>query len=339
MSVQFRCPQCQRKLNAPRHKVGRRVRCPSCRQAIIVPDEQRAAVGESQAAAVGKVQHGGVPDGPAAFATVAAPPRSPEPPVLPEPPQPPELPASDSASGEPPGLPPAPPPAPPSDDLVVYDEPPLFVDDEGGYGGMGSLPTSELIGVPRRMLYAQAVLIVLVAVGGLVVGFVLGRYGAPLTATDAAPEPISIGGVVSYRNAAGQTVADSGAVVVVVPINQPPVPSQRPMMDGFGPLSAAPPPDHPVLRAIASQGGAYVRANQEGRFEATLPQRGQYGVLLISRHAQRSAEAAFEPNELAAMLEHLGRVPNLIGDQKHHWSTAPLRDGSQLAHDFGATAR
>ncbi len=53
MPIQFRCPECQRRLAAPRRKAGAALHCPSCQALIAVPEEEPASDGTEATAGSG----------------------------------------------------------------------------------------------------------------------------------------------------------------------------------------------------------------------------------------------------------------------------------------------
>jgi hypothetical protein len=193
------------------------------------------------------------------------------------------------------------------------------------------------VSFPRRLLYIHALVFGLVMAGVFTLGYFVGRDpwrrlgGGPSSGSTG---PIAVDGRVTYANRADEQVGDDGAVIIALPRARQPSRTEKPSLSGLGPLDPSPPDNDPVLEAIATLGGAYVRADQEGRFRLALPQSGDYYLLYISRNASRGQSTEISRQDRAAMGEYFTSATELIGRQRHAWLLKTLDADSDASHSF-----
>lgn len=200
----------------------------------------------------------------------------------------------------------------------------------------------DLVPIPRAMLYAQGVLIAATALVAFILGYVIGSGGAPPPEADnaaAAPlaGPVRIEGRLSYERPDGETAADAGSIVILLPERR--VPDERIPVAGL--RTDGPPLDEnaPLAQAIESLGGACQRTDQRGRFLLTLPEPGRYYVLRISRAAQRPGGDPIPGEDLGEMNRFFQPAADLVARQKYTWSLEDFTASRNLIHNFGPSGR
>lgn len=198
---------------------------------------------------------------------------------------------------------------------------------------------THLVAVSRGVIYAQGVLLAVVAVLAFAIGYLVGGGGEKgarkSSSAIAEPDvgPARVTGRIVYETADGQPTADSGAVVIVVPAGR--FPDESIPIEG---IRATDPPagdEHAAVRAIHSLGGHYLRADVEGQIDFAVAEPGRYHVLCISNHVQRPGSQSPSPSDLEAVGNIFAPAPALLGEQKYAWETRDLADGSNVDHNFG----
>jgi hypothetical protein len=191
------------------------------------------------------------------------------------------------------------------------------------------------ISFPRRLIYLHATLLAIGLAGAFGVGYWAGRNAS--SKADSSPaqaSPIALDGRVTYRDAATELAGDNGAVVVAFPRARRPGRTEKPSLAGLGPLDPSPADNDPVIEAVAAQGGAYFRADSEGRFRLVLPQPGEYYLLFVSRHVTRPQNDDVRREHLAEMGEYFTGALELIGRQQYSWSLRDLDAESIVSQSF-----
>ena len=191
------------------------------------------------------------------------------------------------------------------------------------------------ISFPRRLIYFHAALLALVLGGAFGLGYWVGRDQRPSADSSAAQtSPIALDGRATHIGPVGDQAGDDGAVVMALPRARRPGRTEKPSLAGLGPLDPSPADNDPVLEAVVTQGGAYFRADSEGRFRLVLPQPGEYYLLFISRHATRPDGDEVRREHLAEMGEYFTGALELIGRQQYSWSLRNLEADSNVSHAF-----
>ena len=190
----------------------------------------------------------------------------------------------------------------------------------------------DRVSVPRVMLYAQGALLGVLALVCFSIGLLTGGafFSTPSGAPSAA-QPCVISGAVTY-SAGNRTLVDAGAVVIAVP--QVDELDERAPVSGLRPLDPEPRPMHRGVEIIRSIGGAYGRADDKGRFELRLPNRGSYFVLVISRRAQHPTVAGVKTADLLKMGRYFDVPADLIGKQKYQWTAEIIRGDRKFNAEF-----
>jgi hypothetical protein len=183
--------------------------------------------------------------------------------------------------------------------------------------------------VPRYVVYAQGGLLAAIALSSLVIGVLLGRSFAPRPASEAAPRECLVSGSVTYR-AGARTRPDRGAVVVLIPLTADAAGERAPVA-GLRPSDSPPAADNRGLGVIRQLGGAYTRADANGRFEVRIPA-NRYWRLVIS-HNQRAQGAAGE-SAIRMLSRYFDDAADLVEDREYQWSQQAIADDVQWEIEF-----
>ena len=295
MPIRFYCKRCNQLLGIASRKAGSEIQCPKCGVSQVVPGEEAAAA----AMAMNR------------FAGSAT--------------------AVDN-----------------SEDLVVYDDRPAAIETAPRprtEAVAAPTPTSSaepepgqpvprgLILFPRRTLYVQALLFLVLAVVALTLGYLIGRgdadYQLQVEQEEAARERVPIRGELVCKSADGQVIGDENAVIIVLPEGK--LPEQKLSFRNIRPRDPMPNPvpDPPPknVRLIRELGGQYVRADAKGDFFTVLPDQGAYRILIVSGHAERPGAADIDEIDLNEIGDYFEMPEHLIGRQQYRWMKDEINVG------------
>jgi hypothetical protein len=174
----------------------------------------------------------------------------------------------------------------------------------------------NLVAVPRLVLYVQGVMLGVVALVSFALGVIVGGSSGGDRQTAGQPIPCAIDGTVSITTSTFQVIPDDGAQVFALPVGRTPEP--RAKIEGLRPEDAPPEADHEGLAALRSIAGGYARTNAEGRFHLSLPDVGDYYLLVVSRRASRSGGEPVPIDHMAQLGSYFQPpVGELVGDRKY----------------------
>lgn len=169
---------------------------------------------------------------------------------------------------------------------------------------------SETIPVPRWVVYVQASLLGIIATSFFVFGLAVGS-NTPGSGRGPAPDSdVRISGTVLFeRN--GIEEVDESAVVMLLPVSARPDPRPDPQTlvpARFVPL------DNSSIEIIRDLGGAVVRVNRSGRFQATVRGGRSYWLLIVSRN-QSAGPQTIDKQMRADLGGFFFPVENLLQDR------------------------
>lgn len=175
----------------------------------------------------------------------------------------------------------------------------------------------NLVAVPRVVLYVQGVMLGLVALASFTIGVIVGGSGGEGDSPAASqPIPCAIDGTVSITTSTFQVIPDDGAQVFALPVGREPEP--RAMIEGLRPQDPPPEDSHEGLAAIHSIRGGYARTNAEGRFHLSLPDVGDYYLLIVSRNANRSQGEEVPVDDIVKLGTYFTPpAGDLVGNKKY----------------------
>ncbi len=188
---------------------------------------------------------------------------------------------------------------------------------------------ADMILYRRRTFYVQAVLLVVIAVVFFGTGYFIGRgdatYEMQTEAEQAAKQRIPIQGVLEYDSGGSKWACDENAVVIALPAGK--VPANKIPIQDLRPGAAAPGEESRAVKTIRALGGAYTRADAEGKFYMVVPGEGTYQLLLISAHTRRGAGVEINDLELDDMDAFFSMSAELIGRFDYRWTTEEVKEG------------
>jgi hypothetical protein len=336
MPIRFACPQCHQKLSVSSRKAGTSADCPRCKQKLSIPtpppEPERPVPVRPQVEAPQGTGDRGLGTG-----------DEKQPPVARD--QGPEAAGFD--------------PAPLAERMTVAEtaiavaepppqaEDPIWTPDPAGYEGMelvydttespvSSQPAfaehTELVAIPRYVLYLQGGLIGVVALVAFAIGMLAG--GAILTQppVPAAPQPVVISGSVTYASGPRQ-LPDEGAVIALIPQTQT-KPDEKAPVAGLRPDDPTPGETHRGIAILQSLGGGYTRADANGRFQLQLPNRGRYLVLVVSSRSQLRSIEDIQTGDILKLGPFFDNAADLLGNHRYQLTEEFFRSDSELPVAF-----
>jgi hypothetical protein len=315
MPIRFACPHCHQKLSVSSRKAGTSADCPRCKKKLSIPTpppevklpaapvvvaEQQEDRGQrtedsSRKSAAETFDAARLAEKLAESETAVA---------VAEPPQQPE-------------------PAPEAENAV-------WTPDPAGYEGMElvydtaeastvSQPAfaehTELVAIPRYVLYLQGGLLGVVALVAFTIGMLAG--GAILTQppAPAAAQACVIRGSVTYASGPRQ-LPDEGAVIAVLPQSQA-KPDERAPVAGLRPEDPTPGDTNRGIAVLRDLGGAYTRTDANGRFELQVPNRGRYLVLVVSNRSLLRSVEQIQTGDILKIAPYFDDAADLLGNHRY----------------------
>ncbi len=349
MPIRFHCKRCEQLLGIASRKVGSEIECPKCGFAQTVPNEEAAAVAMALRTA-GAVSNAA--EAPAEFAVYddapepveldpprgrrqrrreAAPDSQPSPSQVPAP-QPRPKKKRRPSEEAPPG-PQPPDAAPPVAEPETVREP---------AEPSGPTVPGGMILFPRRTLYVQGGLVLVLALVFFGTGYFIGRGSATLELEleqqAALRQRTLVEGRLVYRPEPQRVAGDAGAVVIALPAGAAP---ETPIsIHGIRPQDPEPPQSLRSVRLLDELGGAYTRTNAEGHFDMVVPDQGEYYILLISRNTIRPRDANPDEADLLEIGRYFTMPERLISRHQYRWAKHDVHGGMlPIEFDFGEAGR
>ena len=222
-------------------------------------------------------------------------------------------------------------------EFVVYDDEVEWVyedDEPDADTGPATATDINRVLVPRNVLYMQGILLAVVALVSFVLGVMVGGGGKPTQVADKPPQPCILSGEVVYRTGGGRNRPDDGSVVLVVPTNDRPAPTNKAVIEGLRPGDPLPREDSDNLRIIRAIGGDYVRTDNNGQYQIRLPDTGRYFVLVVSKNAYRGAGDEIDKVDIAQLGRYVQPPTDLLGDSKYLWREVTMSENRTLDFTF-----
>ncbi len=354
MPIRFHCRRCEQLLGIASRKVGSQIECPKCGSTQTVPTAEAAAVAMTLRASQG---NSNPVEAEEEFAVYDDAPESVEiaparrggrrresPPVQP----PAAAPAPDRAAA------PAPDRAAPSGAAPPASEPrpakrrghakrtmhPRDAQEAAEPSGV-TVPGGMIL-FPRRTLYVQGALVIVLALVFFGTGYFIGRGNATLEMAleqeAALRERTLVEGRLVYRPEPQRIAGDDRAVVVALPAGVAP---ETPIsIHGMRPQDPDPPQSLRSLRLLGELGGAYTRTNAEGHFDMIVPDQGEYYILIVSRNIVRPRGTDPDEADLLEIGSYFTMPERLISRYEYRWAKYDVRGGMPpIEIDFGEASR
>jgi hypothetical protein len=191
---------------------------------------------------------------------------------------------------------------------------------------------TELVAIPRYVLYLQGGLLAVVALVAFAIGMLAG--GAILTQppAPAAPQPIVISGSVTYASGPRQ-LPDEGAVIAILPQTQS-KPDEKASVVGLRPDDPTPGDTNRGIAILRDLGGAYARADANGRFRVQLPDRGRYLVLVVSSRSQVRSIEDIQTGDILKLGPYFDNAADLLGHHRYQVKEEFFRSDRELPVAF-----
>lgn len=213
---------------------------------------------------------------------------------------------------------------------------------EAPLGELSQLPEGKVL-ISRSLLFFQFVFFVLCVVAAFVGGYVLGQVDAPQKRVTEVEEPkdqpppgdpVTLEGRVILQETNVVVTPDAGAVVLLFPADS--LPDEPLPVVGLAPSQQQDLVHEQSAARLEAFGGAETRANRDGEYSLTVPDQGDYFLLLISKQAERS-QAEISESDLALLQRYFEDPRKLIGDQEYFLKEYPLNEPlrSFPPHAFG----
>ncbi|MDZ7617381.1 MAG: hypothetical protein U1E05_10270 [Patescibacteria group bacterium] len=340
MPIRFHCKRCDQLLGIASRKIGNEIECPKCGLGQIVPSEEAAAaaaalrLARSPSGPVEADEDFAVYDDAPEPVAVAAVVRREKPTAAPtEPTAPPTEPAHVSkraakrASAT----------AKRSTPRKSIAAPPVSTGPEPAEVPRLAIPGGMIL-FPRRTLYVQGVLVVVLALVFFGTGYFIGRGNATLQLAieheASLRERTLIEGRLVYRSEPQELAGDERAVIIALPASAGPVSPIS--IHGLRPQDPDPPQSLRSLQLLDELGAVYGRANAEGRFDTIVPDRGEYYILLISRNAGRPQGTQPDEGDMLELGRYFITPERLVSRYKYRWSKHDVHGGMPpIEIDFG----
>ena len=187
---------------------------------------------------------------------------------------------------------------------------------------LGAAYSADLVSISRRVLYAQAVVIAMIAAIFFMAGYVIApgktkTVDTPVEKKERFGKTVDVYGKITFKDAVGGFGYDAGAVVILLPKDSDP--SDRFASKGLRPTDATPDNDDAGAKAIEFLGGAYLRADENGEIDMEI-RSGRYHVLVISSSAQRDEGRKIRKQDVESLKKFFADPSSLIGDQRYKWT-------------------
>ncbi|HJT33465.1 MAG TPA: hypothetical protein VJ783_15585 [Pirellulales bacterium] len=189
--------------------------------------------------------------------------------------------------------------------------------------------------VSRKVVYAQAALMAVVALAALTAGYLIGRSArstAPSSDAVASGEPVALEGHIGYTFATDASEPDAGAVIAVLPAKTQPARKLEASLFHPGAAEAS---TVAARDALESLGGALAKAGDDGHFQLVVPRPGEYYLLIVSSHAERPSDQPISRKHFAKLSGYFDAPAQAIDDKRYAWLSRRLTGAPPpVRHEF-----
>jgi len=183
------------------------------------------------------------------------------------------------------------------------------------------MPADKIL-FPRRMLYVEALLYLLIAAASFGLGYLIGRNGhlKPAlqdAANNGGQQVVPVEGTVMYVPLQGKERPEAGDVVILLPDGKTldkPIP-----IAGLHPEDPEPDKNSPAVRSLIAAGGVLGRTNEKGHFQLTAPQAGKYNVLILSQQGKRELAGQEQKKDLKDLDKYFDSPDDLLNSKPYKW--------------------
>lgn len=222
-------------------------------------------------------------------------------------------------------------------EFTVYDDEDselIYETDDDQSAAAVESADAALVAVPRWVLYAQGILLGIVALVAFTLGILVGGVTSNGSGGDEEEVgPVTLSGKVTYVDSGDNQAFDEGTVVIAVPSNAKP--EEKIETEGLRPDDDGSWQNHRGVLAVRELGGDATRVNIDGNYRLRLAGPDSYHVLIISRHARAPDGATPDLEHLARMGGYFKASLDLIQPQKYHWENKRVMKDTSFDYDFG----
>jgi DNA-directed RNA polymerase subunit RPC12/RpoP len=323
--IEFRCHHCGRRLRTSRHKIGKQVVCPRCRQKTLVelPNKEPAAhFVDSAAVEAPPIEAPPIETAPIETAPIETVPVE----TAPLEPTRRHEPIADSPRTLDAAAPPtaAPPTAAPPTAAPPTAAPPSTGAPTEATHSSASAPASTLA-LSRTTVLALVLLTAILPLAGFAMGWLAGR-AVPADSEAAPRQPCLLSGQVLLPT--GE--ADADAVVVLLSDRNTPSSIERFPANLLLPSAQPIEPTDILFKNMRSHDADATRSDSNGRFTVRPPDHGAYYLLVLSTK-QNDEPNAIPRADIAQMGRYVDRPADLIRNHRYRWTDLKIT-GDRLDH-------
>ncbi len=183
------------------------------------------------------------------------------------------------------------------------------------------MPADKIL-FPRRMLYVEALLYLLIAAASFGLGYLIGRNGhlKPAIqdgANNGGQQVVPVEGSVTWVPLRGKEQPEAGDVVILLPDGKTldkPIP-----IAGLRPEEPEPDKNSPTVRSLIAAGGVLTRTNEKGHFQLVAPQPGKYNVLILSQQVNRELAGQEQMKDRKDLERYFDLPGDLLKNKLYKW--------------------
>jgi hypothetical protein len=179
---------------------------------------------------------------------------------------------------------------------------------------------SAMLSISRKVVYCQAALLGLAAIGFFSFGVFVGYFSADRRPNEQTAFECRLSGSVICRSD-GDLTADTGAVVCVLPRHKRPLktmPGGLVNPDSFRDL------DNAAVDAIGELGGAVGKVDENGSFDVLIDAKYgagiNYYVLVVSKDKRGVDTKQITPRQVEVIGAFFDPIEDLIEDRSYFWT-------------------
>jgi len=186
----------------------------------------------------------------------------------------------------------------------------------------------DVVVVTRSVVIMQGSLLILLALVGFVSGYFVARSYGP--ASSHTPQPSFITGIVQFQRGNERVAADQGAVVLLLPVESSVDRYSKLPVYGLRPQDAGNDANATDSEALRALGGDLCRATGEGFYHLRVRDTGDYFLLYLSAHLERTETEPLDRQMLAELGRYVDRANELIGPNAFVWKRITIEHDLEL---------
>jgi hypothetical protein len=292
MSIRFSCVNCGQRLSVGQHKAGQQATCPKCKTQLQIPP-QTAPQNSPPVTSLPPTQLTG--NAPQPMRTIAF-----------------QEPVEEHV------------------EVVYAQAPSIMSGNRKSKTSANDLEADlERIALPRYVIFAQGLLLAVVAVACFLLGLGIGSVLSGRT-SQTTVQSAKISGNVSLLKK-GERMGDLGATLLFIPLEA--TPEEKISLHAFMPQA------NTVEQVAADSwlnkfGGKFFKCVERGKFEVALPSKGRFYVLVFSANAPKNDQAEPTQQQLGQMSRYFELDEQSFSKVRYQWRMEEVRGDTTLNIDF-----